>query len=197
MKIADIVGIRSLTTVDVSLYFQDSAVSLFRDSSGDLFFSDAFNAPVSLSSLINDSVKEASLGSTFRWTLGTLDVSDYVSKAYVDASLDLKANYTYVFSIDASLNALFLRYNATEASLGNLSAAKFDSCINVLTLRLNTTETSLGYLSPAYVDGSLAARDAHIESSIGNVYTRAQVDASFALLSSISESLIIAYAVAL
>ena len=120
MKIADIIGIKSLTTIDVSLYFQDSSVSLYRDSSGNLYFDDAFNNPINLSHLINDSVKEASLGSTFKWTLGILDVSDYASKTYIDASLNLKTDYTYTFKQDASIA---LKTNFTYSLIQDASIA--------------------------------------------------------------------------
>jgi hypothetical protein len=79
-------------------------------------------------------LKESSIGSGFTWNNGYLDVSAQgdVTKAYVDGSLALKADYIYV---DGSLSRI-------DGSISDL----YDTKLN------NTTDTFTGVLT---IDGSL------------------------------------------
>ena len=71
---------------------------------------------------------------------------------------------------DSSLSTLTLKYNTTEASLGNLTAIKFDASILILTNRIDTTDSSLLLKQPIgnYLDASSIATSTEILMGVDN-----------------------------
>jgi len=138
-------------------------------------------------------VKEASLGNTFKWATGYLDVSDFVSKTYVDGSLNTRDNTISSINyrlgkVDGSLYTLTLRTGVVELAQDALSARinTTDISLSTLLARHNSTESSLGNLSQTKFDASVASlttRVGSVEGSIG--YLKGRLDITDVSLSTL------------
>lgn len=176
------------SSIDLSGYIKEASINVgsflscdFVWSGDQIYINDFFRPPFGSGEYISN----ASLGSTFKWTAGYLDVSNYVSKSYVDGSLGAKTNLTL---FNSSIGALTTRLNITDTSLSRLDASVKDtvSGLSVFIPEVSLNDTyfkwSGGLLEPSvagevtksYVDGSLNLRvlKTLFDSSISSITTK-------------------------
>jgi hypothetical protein len=108
-------------------------------------------------------LKESSLGSHFKWVSGYLNVSDYISKTQVDASLNNTFNLQSY--IDGSV-ALLASNKGAFVQCSSIGASSAHTVYWNSGYLEASTGTGTGDVTKIYVDGSLALRDA----SLNNVF---------------------------
>lgn len=157
------------SSIDLSGYITEASINVgswlssdFVWSGGQITINDFFRPPLGS----GDYISNASLGSTFKWTAGILDVSNYVSKTYVDGSLAIRD--ARITAIDSSLNDSYSAesFFIPEASF-NDSYFKWNGGYLEPSIAGGT-----GDVTKLYVDGSLALRDTKItaiNASLGDV----------------------------
>lgn len=145
-------------SVDLTGYITESSLNIGVPPTMADFFWNAGKLEVNFPTSLSGFVKETSLGSHFKWTSGLLNVSDYISKTQVDASLNNTwsiASYVNTSSYyDSSLN---LRLKDTS-----LNMTKFKWVSGLLEPSVGT---GTGDVTKLYVDGSLATRDASLNNT--------------------------------
>jgi hypothetical protein len=95
------------------------------------------------------SVKDASFGSTFKWTAGIVDVSDYISKTAVNASLNIL--FSNDIQYNASINDLYSKDIIQKIYIDG-SLATRDASISLLFRENDIQDASI-----IRIDGSLNA----------------------------------------
>jgi hypothetical protein len=134
-------------------------------SGGQITINDFFRPPFGS----GEYVPNASLGSHFKWMSGYLNVSDYISKTQVDASLNNSFNIQSY--IDGSV-ALLATNKGVFVQCSSIGASSAHSVYWKNGYLEASMGAGTGDVSKVYVDGSLALRDTRISTinaSLGNV----------------------------
>lgn len=147
-------------SVDLTGYITESSLNIGVPPTMADFFWNVGKLEVNFPTSLSGFIKETSLGSHFKWTSGLLNVSDYISKTQVDASLNNTWNIaSYVNTSSYYDSSLNLRLKDTS-----LNMTKFKWVSGLLEPSVGT---GTGDVTKLYVDGSLAQRDA----SLNNVWS--------------------------
>lgn len=151
-------------SVDLTGYITESSLNIGVLPTTADFFWNAGNLKVNFPTSLSGFINETSVGSHFKWISGLLNVSDYISKTQVDASLNNTWNITsYVNTSSYYDGSLNIRLKDTS-----LNMTKFKWVSGLLEPSVGT---GTGDVTKLYVDGSLARRDTrlnNIDTSLNN-----------------------------